>query len=128
MNNRKPHLLLVENDEFTRYMMREVILALGVEVEIATDGREGVELLQRRPDDFDLVLMDLHMPELSGVEATRMIRETTRLETLPIIAITADAAYHDDSVVQELGLNGFASKPVTPGQLLTLIERFCKTT
>lgn len=127
MNNRKPHLLLVENDEFTRYMMREVILALGVEVEIATDGREGVELLQRRPDIFDLVLMDLHMPELSGVEATRMIRETTRLETLPIIAITADAAYHDDSVVQELGLNGFASKPVTPGQLLTLIERFCKT-
>lgn len=120
-------VLLVENDEFTRYMMREIILALGVDVEIAVDGQESVDVLSRTPDEFGLVLMDLHMPRVSGIEATQRIRDANLdpPRNLPIIAVTADVAYHDDSIVKELGMNGFASKPVTPGQLLSLIDRFC---
>jgi CheY-like chemotaxis protein len=120
-------VLLVENDEFTRYMMREIILALGVDVEIAVDGQESVDVLARSPNEFGLVLMDLHMPRVSGIEATRKIRGAVGdpPRNVPIIAVTADVAYHDDAIVKELGMNGFASKPVTPGQLLSLIDKFC---
>ena len=124
-NTRK--VLLVENDEFTRYMMREIILTLGVEVEIAEDGQEGVDLLFGNPGEFGLVLMDLHMPRVSGIDATRQIRnKRSELSSdVPIVAVTADVAFHDDAVVTKLGMNGFASKPVTPGQLLHLIDKFC---
>lgn len=120
-------VLLVENDEFTRYMMREIILALGVDVEIAVDGQESVDLLSRTPEEFGLVLMDLHMPRVSGIEATQQIRgaKLDPPRNVPIIAVTADVAYHDDTIVKGLGMNGFASKPVTPGQLLSLIDKFC---
>ncbi|WP_264211954.1 response regulator [Leisingera thetidis] len=126
MNNPRK-VLLVENDEFTRYMMREIILALGVNVEIAEDGQESVEILTNAPNEFGLVLMDLHMPRVSGIEATRQIRQTplNPPSNVPIIAVTADVSYHDDTIVKELGMNGFASKPVTPGQLLKLIDKFC---
>lgn len=120
-------VLLVENDEFTRYMMKEIISTLGVEVEVAKDGQHGVDLLIARPAEFGLVLMDLHMPVVSGVEATRQIR-TAPLDPpngVPIIAITADVRYHDDTVIKQLGMDGYASKPVTPGQLLKLIDTFC---
>lgn len=120
-------VLLVENDEFTRYMMREIILALGVDVEIAVDGQESLDILTKAPGAFGLVLMDLHMPRVSGIDATRQIRGTSidPPRNVPIIAVTADVAFHDDSIVRELGMNGFASKPVTPGQLLNLIDKFC---
>ncbi|KIC10420.1 response regulator [Leisingera sp. ANG-M1] len=120
-------VLLVENDEFTRYMMREIILALGVDVEIAEDGQESIEILNNAPNEFGLVLMDLHMPRVSGIDATRKIREAPLdpPQSLPIVAVTADVSYHDDAVVKQLGMNGFASKPVTPGQLLNLIDKFC---
>lgn len=120
-------VLLVENDEFARYMMREIILALGVDVEIAADGQQSIDILTAAPHDFGLVLMDLHMPQISGIEATRQIRQS-RLDlpgNLPIIAMTADAAYQNDAIIQELGMTSFASKPVTPGQLLNLIDKFC---
>lgn len=120
-------VLLVENDAFTRYMMREIILALGVDVEIAADGQQSIDILTTAPHDFGLVLMDLHMPQFSGIEATRQIRQA-QLDPpskVPIVALTADAAYQNDSIMQELGMKGFAAKPVTPGQLLNLIDKFC---
>lgn len=126
MNNPRK-VLLVENDEFTRYMMREIIVALGVDVEIAEDGQAGIDMLSSAPNEYGLVLMDLHMPRVSGVEATRQIREAPMdpPSNVPIIAVTADAAFHDDVVVKDLGMDGFAPKPVTPGQLLKLIDKFC---
>ncbi len=120
-------ILLVENDEFTCYMMKEIISTLGVEVEVAKDGQQGVDLLAERPAEFGLVLMDLHMPVVSGIEATRQIRSASANPSrdVPIVAITADVTYHDDAVIKRLGMDGYASKPVTPGQLLKLIDTFC---
>lgn len=126
MNNPRK-VLLVENDEFTRYMMREIIVALGVDVEIAEDGQASIDMLSSAPNEYGLVLMDLHMPRVSGVEATRQIRAAPvdPPSSLPIVAVTADVAYHDDAIVKGLGMNGFAPKPVTPGQLLKLIDKYC---
>ncbi|WP_424977681.1 response regulator [Leisingera sp. S232] len=126
MNNPRK-VLLVENDEFTRYMMREIIMALGVEVTIAENGQIGIDMLRSAPNEYGLVLMDLHMPRVSGIEATRQIREAPMdpPSGLPIFAVTADVAYHDDAIIKGLGMDGFIPKPVTPGRLLQLIDTFC---
>ena len=120
-------VLLVENDEFTRYMMREIISTLGVEVEIAVNGEDGVQRLIEQPSDFGLVLMDIHMPKVSGIEATKLIRDAPvdPPSGIPIVAVTADSSYHDNAVLKRFGMDGFASKPVTPGQLLDLIDKYC---
>jgi CheY-like chemotaxis protein len=126
MSDRKK-VLLVEDDEFTQFMMKEIIGTLGVEVKIADNGSEGCKALNDDPGGFGLVLMDLHMPEMSGIDATRQIRRAldNPPRDVPIIAVTADINYHDDARVKELGMNGYASKPVSPGHLLTLIDRYC---
>ena len=120
-------VLLIEDDEFTRFMMREIISGLGAEVEIASNGIEGCKLLDAQPEEFGLVLMDLHMPVLSGIDAARRIRglDSDPPSDVPIIAVTADVNYHDDARIEQLGMDGFASKPVSPGQLLALIDRYC---
>ncbi|WP_299693113.1 response regulator [uncultured Tateyamaria sp.] len=120
-------VLLIEDDEFTRFMMREIISGLGVEVEIASNGDEGCKLLEKQPGEFGLVLMDLHMPVMSGIDATLKIRNEVQdpPSKVPIIAVTADVTYHNSSRVAELGMNGFTPKPVSPGTLLSLIDQYC---
>ena len=120
-------VLLIEDDEFTRFMMREIISGLGVEVEIASNGDEGCKLLEKQPGEFGLVLMDLHMPVMSGIDATNKIRNEVDdpPRQVPIIAVTADVTYHNTSRVEELGMNGYTSKPVSPGTLLSLIDQYC---
>lgn len=126
MTDRKK-VLLVEDDEFTRFMMKEIIATLGVVVDLARDGDEGCKALRDRPGEYGLVLMDLHMPGMSGIEAARAIRhlESDPPRTVPIIAVTADVNFHDDARVEELGMNGFESKPVSPGRLMNLIDQYC---
>ncbi|MCT4609683.1 MAG: response regulator [Pelagimonas sp.] len=120
-------VLLVEDDPFTRFMMREIIKTLGVDVIVADDGEDGMERVRQDPAGFGLVLMDLHMPKKTGIEATQEIRasEDDPPRDVPIIAVTADVNYHDDALVRSLGMNGFVSKPVSPGELLHLIDRYC---
>lgn len=126
MNNPRK-VLLVENDEFTRYMMREIITALGVEVGIAENGQTCIDMVSSAPSEYGLILMDLHMPLLSGIDATKKIREAPMNppNNVPIIAVTADAAYHDEAVVKKLGMDGFTPKPVSPGRILKIIDKFC---
>ena len=120
-------VLLVEDDEFTRFMMREIIGTLGIDVDIAQNGETGCQAVLENPDDYGLVLMDLHMPGMSGIDATRRIRDTSDNppRDVPIIAVTADVNYHNDARIAQLGMNGFASKPVSPGHLLVLINKYC---
>lgn len=120
-------VLLIEDDEFTRFMMREIIAGLGVDVEIARNGQEGWETIAHRPNEFGLVLMDLHMPVMSGIDATRKIRDldSDPPKGVPIIAVTADVTYHDSRRLAGLGMDGYTTKPVSPGTLLSLIDQYC---
>lgn len=120
-------VLLIEDDEFTRFMMKEIIRTHGVDVEVATNGDEGVRTLVDRPSEFGLVLMDLHMPVMSGIDATRKIRNETSdpARSVPIVAVTADVTYHDRARIERLGLTDYASKPVSPGKLMALIDQYC---
>ncbi|MDW3225022.1 MAG: response regulator [Paracoccaceae bacterium] len=120
-------ILLVEDDYFTRFMMKEIIDTLGVDVDIAVNGEEGCAQLDKQPGEYGLVLMDIHMPRLSGVEATRLIREkpTDPPRNIAIIAVTADAQYHDNAVVRKHGMDGFIAKPITAVELMGLVDKYC---
>lgn len=121
-------ILLVEDDYFTRFMMQEIIDTLGVKVDIAENGQEGCDKLDENPNSYGLVLMDIHMPKLSGIDATRMIRQhpTDPPRNVAIIAVTADEHYHDQSVARHYGLDGVIAKPITASELNALIDQYCK--
>ena len=119
--------LLIEDDAFTRYTMEQIAKTLGHDLLTAASGQDGLDILKQQGSDVGVVLMDLHMPGLSGVDAAKSIRELPEGlgAEIPIIAVTADMAYFDDAVVQKIGMNGFASKPVNPGRLMSLFEKYC---
>ncbi|MEP3440962.1 MAG: response regulator [Sulfitobacter sp.] len=121
-------ILLVEDDYFTRFMMQEIIDTLGIEVDIAKDGQEGCDRLDQSPEDYALVLMDIHMPNLSGIDATQIIRKKPNdpPRNIAIIAVTADVQYHDKVAVTKHGMDGFIAKPITAGELNSLIDQYCR--
>ena len=120
-------ILLIEDDEFTCFMMRKIVKALNVDVDFVHDGLDGCDLLSENPQAYGVVLMDIHLPGAGGVSATHRIRNADEdpPRNIPIIAVTSDRRYHDARSVSEIGMNGFIPKPVTAGDLLGLVERYC---
>ena len=106
-------------------------LALGLlrkfdhEVTVAGDGLQALQLWQS--EGFDLILMDVQMPELDGLEATRQIRsrESGRDDAIPIIAMTAHAMKGDEELCLGAGMNAYVAKPIRPGDLYAAIDRMC---
>jgi CheY-like chemotaxis protein len=107
-------ILLAEDSPVGRKLMEAWFRILGCEADFAENGLEAVEKV--RQNDYDVVLMDIMMPEMDGLEATRAIRESGRSE-LPIIALTAAVTKADLQKTQEAGMNDFLPKPVDPEQL-----------
>ncbi len=108
-------------------MMRQIITALDVDVDLANDGQDGVEQLSQNPQAYGVVLMDIHMPRLDGPASTRRIRamQDDPPRNVPIIAVTTDKRYHDSALISDIGMDGFLSKPVTAVELRGLIDRYC---
>lgn len=121
----RAHVLIVEDDDFTRFVMKEVLESLRLRFTFAADGEECLSFFNKGPGDFGLILMDLHLPKMSGIDAVSAIRsaEESDARKVPIIAITSDVTYHNEDVVRKLGMDGFMSKPVSPGQLLDLVKK-----
>ena len=122
-------VLIAEDDFFTRIVMGEIVNALECDAQIVASGEECCSVLEENPDLFGLVLVDIHMPEMSGVDTTRKIRESAikQLQDIPIYAVTGDQKYHKQSVVAACGMNGFFIKPVTAVELNSLLYKYCKT-
>lgn len=122
-------ILIIEDDDFTRFMMQQIIQTLEVspDVAVAENGEIGCTLVENNPHTYGLILMDIHMPNMSGVEATTRIRSNTNSLTrdIPIYAVTADKAFHELSTVEANGMDGFIAKPISPGGLIGLIEKYC---
>jgi CheY-like chemotaxis protein len=122
-------ILIVEDDTFTRFMMKKIIetLDLEVDVDIAEDGLSGCLRVEKEPASYGLVLMDIHMPNLSGVDATKRIRsnECDPPSKIPIVAVTADADFHHPMAVASHGMDGFMTKPISPGALINLVDKYC---
>jgi CheY-like chemotaxis protein len=115
-----PRILLVEDNEMNRDMLSRRLARKGYEVSIAIDGRQGLSMALR--GGFDLVLMDMSLPEMDGWEATRQLRADPRTRTLPIIALTAHAMAGDREKALKAGCDEYDSKPVEFPRLLAKIE------
>jgi signal transduction histidine kinase/ActR/RegA family two-component response regulator len=116
------HVLIVDDNATNRFVAGKVLELFGCSSEAVDDGREAVERVQSRP--FDLVLMDIKMPVMDGVEATRAIRSLSGpVADIPILALTANADPRDEAEYLAAGMNGVAQKPIQPDALLNAIRR-----
>jgi len=114
-------VLLVEDNELNQQVAREFLTRGGLQVVTASNGLEAIECVGA--GTFDAVLMDVHMPIMDGLEATRKIRQMPQGSDLPIIAITAAAMTQDRLACVEAGMNGHVAKPVDPQELAeTLVK------
>jgi CheY-like chemotaxis protein len=104
-------ILVVDDIETNRDIVSGLLTSEGALCEAAEDGRAAVERLRASPDRFDLVLMDVQMPQMDGLEATRMIRHDLGLANLPVIALTAGAMESQRQMALAAGMNGFIAKP-----------------
>ena len=116
-------VLLVEDNPINRHVAREILISEGARVETAANGRLCLELLARSPDAFDVVLMDIQMPELDGYETTREIRLNREFATLPIIAMSANASAEDRTQSRAVGMNDHLAKPIDVSTLVAAIWR-----
>ena len=115
-----PRILLVEDNEMNRDMLSRRLTRKGYEVELAVDGLQGVTMATT--GNYDLVLMDMSLPEVDGWEATRRVREAEAGRRVPIIALTAHAMSGDREKAMAAGCDDYDTKPVELDRLLGKIE------
>jgi CheY-like chemotaxis protein len=115
-----PKILLVEDNEMNRDMLSRRLERKGFEIAMAVDGRQGIEMA--RSGNYDLILMDMSLPEVDGWEATRELRKDPKTAAVPIIALTAHAMSGDREKALEAGCNDYDTKPIELPRLLGKIE------
>ena len=120
-------VVLVDQDEFTRYMMQEIATTLEIEVVIASTCDEVCDVVSADPEEFGLILVDLQLPKTVEAATTKDIRrpQNDPMRNIPIVAVTADLSEKTEQDFKNIGVDGVTSKPITPGQLLGLIDKYC---
>jgi two-component system cell cycle response regulator DivK len=103
-------ILIVEDNTRNLKLFRDVLHAAGYTSLEATDGRQGVELAIREKPD--LILMDIQLPAMDGLEATKLLKADDRTKEIPIIALTSHAMVGDEERIYEAGCDGYISKPI----------------
>jgi PAS domain S-box-containing protein len=122
-------ILLVEDNEMNQQVATELLESAGATVTVANHGGVAVKVLREgpQPPPFDVVLMDLQMPEMDGITATGILRADTRFNDLPIIAMTAHALAEERDRCLKAGMNDHVTKPIDPGALFATLARWTKT-
>jgi two-component system sensor histidine kinase/response regulator len=126
---RGARILLAEDNEINQQIAVELLQGAGASVRVTSNGREAVESLLRGPGPppFDVVLMDLQMPEMDGYQATAKIRSEAKLAHLPIVAMTAHATIEERQRCLAAGMNDHISKPIDPAALFETLGRYCRS-
>ena len=119
---RPPRILLVEDNVVNQKVVLAVLRKKKYHIEVAADGREALDMMEAS-GPYDLLLMDIQMPVLDGLETTRLIRKDPRWVSLPILAMTAHAMTGDRERCLQAGMNGYISKPIQPAHLISTIAR-----
>jgi CheY-like chemotaxis protein len=120
------HILVAEDVELNQFIARQILETWGMKVTVANNGKEAVELVSKEP--FDLILMDIQMPEMDGIEATHLIRkmEDSKISQMPIVALTANALKGDNVRYIQAGMNDYITKPYTEAKLYSVISKYLK--
>ena len=115
-------VLIVEDNELNMKLFRDLIETCGHEILETRDGIEALKLArEHRPD---LILMDIQLPEVSGLEITRWLKEDDELRTIPVVAVTAFAMKGDEEKIRSGGCEAYIAKPISIGNFLETIGRF----
>ncbi len=115
-------ILIVEDNELNMKLFNDLLQAHGYNTLQAKDGRVVVELTRKnRPD---LILMDIQLPEISGLEITKMLKADDDLRSIPVVAITAFAMKGDEQKIRNGGCDGYIAKPISVASFLQTVSRF----
>jgi len=118
----KKTILLVEDNETNLYLIRFILKENGFEVIEARDGAEGMELaIKKKPD---LIIMDIQLPDIDGLEATKRIRSSDADGEVPIVALTSYAMLGDRERALAAGCTGYIEKPINPDTFINEIEEY----
>lgn len=123
------NLLVVEDNELNLEIIQFILEEAGTTVTVAQDGKQAVEQFETsKEEEYDAILMDIMMPVMDGLEATRKIRKLSRKDaaTIPIIAMTANAFAEDKKKTKEAGMNGHLTKPIDRQKLIHLLSQYRK--
>ena len=115
-------VLIVEDNELNMKLFRDLLMAYGYKTIQTRSGMEALALA--RAHDPDLILMDIQLPEVSGLEVTKWIKEDYRLAEIPIVSVTAFAMKGDEQRILQGGCEAYLSKPISIGLFIETIRRF----
>lgn len=115
-------VLLVEDTRINQMVATKLLNRLGMSVDVANNGAEAIQCLQKKP--YDIVLMDVQMPVMNGIEATRLIRQDPKFSALPIVAMSAGVMLDEQASCDEVGMSGFISKPIDTSQFARKLVEF----
>ncbi|MFN8926547.1 MAG: response regulator [Rhodospirillales bacterium] len=117
-------VLIVEDNELNMKLFHDLLEAHGYRTLQTKDGMEALRLARRyRPD---IILMDIQLPEVSGLEVTKWIKEDDDLRSIPVIAVTAFAMKGDEEKIREGGCEDYIAKPISVAKVLQTIERYLR--
>jgi len=115
-------VLHIEDNEYNRKIVRQLLSRTPYRLLEAADGEEGLAVAKRELPD--LILMDVQLPKLSGLDATRLLRADPRTANIPLVVVTSFALSGDDRKAMDAGASAYLAKPYSPRDLMALINRF----
>ena len=115
-------VLIVEDNELNMKLFNDLLTAHGYDTLQANNGMEALALARRNHPD--LILMDIQLPQVSGLEVTRWIKDDPELRAIPVVAVTAFAMKGDEERIREGGCEAYLSKPISVGKFIETVRRF----
>jgi two-component system cell cycle response regulator DivK len=117
-------ILVVEDNELNMKLFEDLLQAHGYRILTTKDGKEALRLAkEHRPD---LVLMDIQLPEISGLEVTRLMKADPDIRHIPVVAVTAFAMKGDEEKIRQGGCEGYISKPISVSRFIETVQKFLK--
>jgi len=122
MSGPQKTILIVEDNELNMKLFNDLLVAHGYRTLQTKEGMEALEIARKhRPD---LILMDIQLPEVSGLEVTKWLKDDEQLRSIPVVAVTAFAMKGDEEKIREGGCEGYISKPISIGHFIETVRRF----